>query len=207
MLEFLIQGGVVLIPIVALSVGGVAVIVERLVFFFKIKEKRPDLTNYVLYQLKNGYKETVISELRTNSSPEARLILTGIETENNEVEQLSLKMESQAQKSLNELEKNVPFLASIANISTLLGLLGTVTGMIISFLNIKISGVSDPTVLAGGISQALVTTAAGLTVAIPCLLFYHIYTQIINRLASKMEIAASELLAFFSERGRSQIET
>ena len=74
--------------------------------------------------------------------------------------------------------------------------------MIISFLNLKISGAPDPAVLAGGISQALVTTAAGLGVAIPCLLFYHIYTQIANRLATRMEIAATELSTFLSERER-----
>lgn len=201
-MEFLIQGGVVLIPILILSVGGVAVILERFLFFFRIKEKKPDLTDYIIFQLRNGFKETVLQELKKKNSPEAQLILAGIETENLEVEQISLKMESQALKSLTDLEKNVPYLSSIANISTLLGLLGTVTGMIISFLNIKLSGVSDPAVLAGGISQALVTTAAGLSVAIPCLLFYHVYTQVINRLASRMEITTSELLAFITERER-----
>jgi biopolymer transport protein ExbB len=112
-------------------------------------------------------------------------------------------MESQAMRSADQLEKHVAYLASIANLATLLGLLGTVTGMIVSFLNLKVSGVSDPALLAGGISQALITTAAGLTVAIPSLLFFHVFRQKVNRTLARMEIGASELLTFFSRQKRS----
>ena len=205
MLDILFQGGVVLIPIIALSVFGLAVIIERLVYFLKIKEPRSDLAGYTMGLLRKGYLDAAFRELRRKRSPEASVILAGLEA--NEVrealiEEVKTRMESQAVRTLSDVEKNVPYLASVANIATLLGLFGTVTGMIVSFLNLKISGAPDPAVLAGGISQALVTTAAGLGVAIPCLLFYHIYTQIANRLATRMEIAAAELSAFLSERER-----
>ena len=205
MLNILFQGGLVLIPIIMLSVFGLAVIIERLVYFFKIKEPHSDLAGYTIGLLRRGHTDAALRELRRKHSPEARVILAGLEANEARealIEEVKTRMVSQAVKTLSDVEKNVPYLASAANIATLLGLFGTVTGMIVSFLNLKISGAPDPAVLAGGISQALVTTAAGLGVAIPCLLFYHIYTQIANRIATRMEIVAAELSMFLSERER-----
>ena len=110
------------------------------------------------------------------------------------------RMLAQATRNMVALERHVSYLSSIATIATLLGLLGTVGGMIVSFMNMRASGVSDPTVLAGGISQALITTAAGLSVAIPSLLAYHIFVQITGKAASRMEIAAAELMAYYAGR-------
>ncbi len=204
MLDVLLKGGVVLIPIAVLSVFGLAVILERAVFFLRVKESRANLVEYMIGLLGKGYLEVALRELRQKKSPEAVVILTGLECERMRIEETRLRMESQAMRTMSDLERNVAYLASIANITTLLGLFGTVTGMIVSFLNLQLSGVPDPAVLAGGISQALVTTAAGLGVAIPCLLFYHIYSQVVNRLASRMEIASAELTTYLTERGEAK---
>ncbi len=98
------------------------------------------------------------------------------------------------------------FLSSIANLSTLLGLLGTVTGMLRAFLNLRISGISDPARLAGGISEALITTVGGLCVAIPCLLAFHVFRQRVNRALSRMEIASAELLSLFAREKQLRIK-
>jgi biopolymer transport protein ExbB len=205
LISFLVQGGVVLIPIAALSVIAVALIIQKSVFFLHIRNRYPDLGAYVITDLKAGRARQVLAELEQMSCPEARVLLAGLRARKagQTQELISLHMESQAMRSADELEKFVPYLASIANLATLLGLLGTVTGMIVSFLNLKVSGVSDPALLAGGISQALITTAAGLTVAIPSLLFFHIFRQKVNRTLARMEIAASELLTLFSRQKRS----
>ncbi len=202
MLKLLIQGGVVLIPILALSVIALALIIERILFFYRNREVETDLGVYVVERLKASPIRSVFAELENKKSPEAKVLLAGLlglKARMN-TQGISQRMESQGLRCADELEKNVPYLSSIANLTTLLGLLGTVSGMIISFLNLKVSGISDPALLAGGISQALITTAAGLSVAIPCLLFFHIFRQMVNRNLSRVEIATAELLSFLSKR-------
>jgi biopolymer transport protein ExbB len=206
LISFLVQGGVVLIPILALSVIAVALIIQKSVFFTHIRNMNTDLGAYVIDALRTGKARQVLDELKRMSCPEARVLLAGLlaRKAGHSQQLISLHMESQAMRRADELEKFVPYLASIANLSTLLGLLGTVTGMIVSFLNLKVSGVSDPALLAGGISQALITTAAGLTVAIPALLFFHIFRQKVNRTLARIEISTSELLTFFSRQTRTK---
>jgi len=201
-LAFLVQGGVVLIPIVALSVIAVALIVQKAVYFVQTRESEADLGTYVIAQLRSGKASVALLELESKSSPESRVLLEGLRArkEGQSQETVGMRMESQAKRSAGDLEKNVAYLASIANLATLLGLLGTVAGMIVSFFNLKTSGVSDPALLAGGISQALITTAAGLTVAIPCLLFYHVFRQKVNRTLSQIEIAATDLQSYLSRQ-------
>ena len=191
------QGGVILILIVLLSIAAVALIIERIVYYYSSKESDKNLSDSVIYALSHNETGKIYEKLREKKSPEARVLFTGVGYRNSDIMEIERRMQAQAQKEMVEMEKNVEYLSNIANIATLLGLLGTVTGMIISFLNLKISGVSDPALLAGGISQALITTAAGLSVAIPSLLFYHIFSQIINRTASRMEIYSDDLLAYF----------
>lgn len=201
MLEFLIKGGIVLLPITALSVIALALILERIVYYVRIRRQIPDVGSLVIAELDLGNMGEVLVDLERQGSPEAGVLLEGLRSrlKHDTQQTIRLRMEAQALRSAGELEKNVPYLSSIANLATLLGLLGTVTGMIVSFLNLKDSGIADPALLAGGISQALITTAAGLSVAIPCLLCFHVFRQIANRTISRMEIAISELLSYLSE--------
>ncbi len=200
MVEFILKGGVVLLPIIILSIAALALILERIVFFYRLREPNTDLGGYIVGLLETGNLAKVFLDLEKSGSPEAQVLLAGLIARNSDqnTETINLRMEAQALRHAAALERNIAYLSSIANLSTLLGLLGTVIGMIISFFNLKVSGISDPALLAGGISQALITTAAGLTVAIPCLLFFHIFKQIANRTISRMEIAGSELLSFLA---------
>jgi len=201
LLKFLMKGGIVLLPIAALSVIALALIIERIVHYMRIRERENDLGVTVISELQLGNMGQVLVELEQQRSPEAGVLLEGLRSrlKNDSHQTIRLRMEAQALRRAGELEKNVPYLSSIANLATLLGLLGTVTGMIVSFLNLKDSGIADPALLAGGISQALITTAAGLSVAIPCLLSFHVFRQIVNRTVSRMEIAISELLSYLSQ--------
>jgi len=198
LISFILKGGVVLLPILILSIAGLAIIIERSIKYITIRENTPNLERHIIDYLKNREIDEVDQELRARCSPEALVLYAGFKVRNGTLDNIDRQMESQALRCTAELEKNVPHLSSIANLATLLGLLGTVTGMIISFMNMQTSGISDPAVLAGGISQALITTAAGLSVAIPSLLFHNLFNQAVNRAISRMEIAAAELTSFFS---------
>jgi biopolymer transport protein ExbB len=207
LIAFLVKGGVVLIPIGILSVIALALIAERVVYFAGLRERGDDLHQRVLELVRTGNAAAAFDELERTRTPEARVLLAGLtaRAEGQSDQAAGLRMETQALKHTAELERNVAFLSSIANLSTLLGLLGTVTGMLRAFLNLRISGISDPARLAGGISEALITTVGGLCVAIPCLFAFHLFRQRVNRALSRMEIASAELLALFAREKQLRI--
>ena len=93
-----------------------------------------------------------------------------------------------------ELERNLAVLGTVAIVSPLFGLHGTVTGMINAFTTIALEGTGDPQQLAGGISQALLTTAGGLTIAIPCLIFYQLFDSRVNRYMVEISQVSNEII-------------
>jgi biopolymer transport protein ExbB len=201
MLELIVAGGPVMIPIILLSVLALGLIIERAVAFSRARERRTDLLPWVLGELGKGRGTVLAEELGESPSPEAAVLREGVLARSTAPEERELRMQARAQKELDRLERFLPWLSSLANVETLLGLLGTVTGMIRSFLALRISGIADPAVLAGGISEALITTAAGLMVAIPCLVTYHVLIQAADRITARVETAATELQLFYAQRG------
>jgi biopolymer transport protein ExbB len=208
LIAFLLKGGVVMIPIALLSIIALALIAERVAFFLGIRERGDGLSLRILELVRTGNAAAALDELERTRTPEAQVLLAGLtaRAEGQAAETVSLRMQAQALKNTAELERNVAFLSSIASLSTLLGLLGTVTGMLRAFLNLRISGISDPARLAGGISEALITTVGGLCVAIPCLLAFHVFRQRVNRALSRMEIASAELLSLFAREKQRRIK-
>ena len=197
MLSVLVSGGLLLIPILLLSLAAVALIIERGRCLFRVRVRRKDLLDRTMELLGTRGGPAARAELEGDRSPEAAVLRAGLVSGRASASEREARMEAEAKRRMEEMERRVGFLSSIANLATLLGLLGTVTGMIASFLNMRSTGVSDPAVLAGGISQALVTTAAGLSVAIPSLFSYYLFSQIIGRSATRMEMAAAELKLYF----------
>ncbi len=208
MIAFLLKGGVVMIPIAVLSIVALALIAERIAFFLGIRERGDGLHARIIELVRTGNAPAACDELERTRTPEAKVLLAGLaaRAEGQSGETVGLRMEAQALKHTAALEHNVGFLSSIANLCTLLGLLGTVTGMLRAFLNMRVSGISDPARLAGGISEALITTVAGLSVAIPCLLAFHVFRQRVNSALSRMEIASSELLGLFAREKQLRIK-
>ena len=201
MLDLIVAGGPVMIPILLLSILALGLIIERVAAFVRVREPRADLLGWVLGELGKGRGAVVAEELGGSRSPEAAVLREGVLARTTDPEERDLRMQARAGKELARLERSLPWLSSLASVETLLGLLGTVTGMIRSFLALRLSGVADPAVLAGGISEALITTAAGLIVAIPCLVTYHVLTQAVDRLTARVETAATELQLFYAQRG------
>jgi biopolymer transport protein ExbB len=202
MLDLLIQGGPVMIPIIVLSVAAIALIVDRALLFARVRERRPDLLAWALGEMSHGRAATAAEELGASRSPIAAVLREGILARSLGAEERELRMEARAQGELDRMERFLPYLSSLANIETMLGLLGTVTGMIRSFVNLRLSGIADPGVLAGGIAEALITTAAGLMIAIPCLVAWHVFTQLVDRETASVERAAGEMQLWFASRGR-----
>ncbi len=185
---------VALLPLIILSLVSVSVIIERIVYFFFVREDS-ELTRKAGALYTQGKNDAALDALMNSTSPESALLRYAINNRFILDDLLHARLQIIARNRLALLEKRVAFLAVAANIATLLGLLGTVLGMILVFGAMEQARASDPYILAGGIGQALLTTAAGLMVAIPSLFFHHFFMESIVRRASRMETLMAEILS------------
>ena len=193
MWEIVRAGGWMMGPIILFSVVAVAIILERL---WTLQDRRvlpPDLTKRV-WQLVEGNQvsDKVIEALEQNS-PLGKVLAAGLANRHRSREALMERLEDAGRHVIHELEKFLNTLGTIAGVSPLLGLLGTVGGIIKAFNAINAGGMGDPRLLSGGIAQALITTAAGLCVAIPSLIGYRYLRGRVDRIVIEMEKDAIQL--------------
>lgn len=194
MLEILLSGGWLMIPIVGCSATAMAIILER---FWSLRSKTvipPDLGEQVqAWALSRKLDDAHVQALADNS-PLGRILAAALRNRSRSREIIKESVEDTGRHVMHELERYLNSLGTIAGISPLMGLLGTVIGMIKVFSTILIHGVGDAAQLAGGISQALITTAAGLTVAIPAYFFHRYFIGKVSELVIKMEEQAIALI-------------
>ena len=180
-------GGWLMIPILLSSVIAVAIIAERL---WSLQTKKIAPTSLVA-EVWQWYKSDSLDEGRIDtlsaSSPLGRVLAAGLVNRKYSREVMKETIEDTGRQVVHELERFLNTLGTIAAITPLLGLLGTVVGMIKVFTAIMSHGVGNPAILAGGISEALITTAAGLFVAIPTLIMYRYLRGKVDALVLKME--------------------
>ena len=194
MLELIKAGGVLMWPILICSVISLAIVAER---FWSLQTRRicpKNLVAQVWQWQKNGeLNQKNIQALRTGS-PLGRVLAAGLINRNHDRIIMKETIEEVGRHVAHDLGKFLTTLGTIASISPFLGLLGTVVGMIQMFSSVTTGGLGDPAALAGGISVALITTAAGLTVAIPSLMFYRFFQGKIDELVVVMEQEALKLV-------------
>ena len=194
MFELITAGGWLMVPIMLCSVAALAIIGER---FWILKQEKVLPTNLVaqVWQLhKQGELNPERIKLLRDGSPLGRILAAGLINMHHERDVMKEAIEETGRQVVQELERFLNTLGTIASITPLLGLLGTVIGMIKVFTAITALGVGNPTVLAGGISEALITTAAGLSVAIPSLMFYRYFRGKVDALVLKMEDEALKMV-------------
>jgi biopolymer transport protein ExbB len=194
-LEFLTRGGFLMIPILICSVIGLALIIERLYVYRKLKLDDFTLTGEVSRALEAGDLAEAKNMLAGDQSAGAFVLQEAIVSAGR-VEGSGLKkaLYLAGDGLVRRMEESLRGLATIASITPLLGLLGTVVGMIRAFMQIEAHGANvSAGLLAGGIWEALLTTAAGLTVAIPCLLFHNLFQGRIEWVEGQLSRLAAEL--------------
>lgn len=195
MYELIVEGGWLMLPIILCSIIALAIVVER---FWSLQRKRicpGHLVGQIWSWAKNDELDaTRISGLRS-SSPLGRILAAGLMNMHHDRDIMKESIEETGRHVVAELERFLTTLGTIASIAPLLGLLGTVIGMIKVFTAITTVGVGNPGVLAGGISEALLTTAAGLSVAIPSLMFYRYFRARVDQLVIDMEQESLKLVA------------
>ena len=200
MLELVKAGGWPMIPLLLLGILALAIVVER---FWSLRRKEilpPGLGEEVRAWAGRGQLEAAhIDSLRRNS-PLGEVLAAALDVRNKPREQIRERIEDTGRHVVHRMEKFLNALGSIASAGPLLGLLGTVVGMIQMFLGIQDSGVGDVNALAGGIGKALVCAAAGMIVAIPALLFHRYFRGKVTGYVMEMEQEATALVAALEAR-------
>ncbi|HKK46974.1 MAG TPA: MotA/TolQ/ExbB proton channel family protein [Balneolaceae bacterium] len=195
MLELLTQGGVLMIPIVILSIVAIYVIAER---WRSLNNSRIEVDGFlrtVESMLKDGDRERALTYCDGIDKPLARILKAGIRRLGRPIRDIEDAIGNAGKKEIFHLEKRMNWLATIAGVAPLLGFTGTVTGMIKAFMDIQtLQGNVNPSVLAGGIWEALITTAAGLIVGIIAFGFYNFLLGKINRMVHELENASADFI-------------
>lgn len=194
MLEIIQSGGWMMIPIIIASILALAITVERFWTLRPAQIAPNDLLSRVWGWMKNKQLDSVrIKELR-NSSPLGRVLAAGLINSRHGRQIMKESIEEVASHEIHEMERYLNALGTIAAVAPLMGLLGTVIGMIKVFAEIMVVGTGQASMLAGGISEALVTTAAGLLIAIPALICHRILQRRVDELVVYMEQEAIKLV-------------
>lgn len=184
-----------MLPILLCSIGAVVIIIERFVRLSLSKIFPQDLRQQLINMLfdQGNVNRSQLQRIK-KESPLGDVLATGLLYREYGLESMTMHMQNRASVQIHALEKNINMLGTIGAISPLLGLLGTVLGIISSFLAITEGAMKDPTLLAAGVSQALITTAAGMFVAIPALMAYRFYQRRIVDINAQMEQEAGLLI-------------
>jgi biopolymer transport protein ExbB len=196
MVALIERGGVILIIILVLSVIAAAIIIERLLFFRRIRSDQGTLVNRLKATVAKGHYEEALAICESNPSPITNLSRVGIENRRHSEEVIKSMITDAANMEIPRMERSLSFLGTIAHITPLLGLLGTVTGNIQAFGVLGDFGAvgGNPAVLASGIAEALVTTAAGIIVSIPAIIFYNYLVSKVNHMIIALENRVNELV-------------
>lgn len=200
-MHFLVKGGPVIIPIIAGSIIGLAIILERLWFFRIIARIKPDsFSERIFYYVRQGDPEAAIVFCNEQSRyPLASIFKTGLERWHLTSQEIEKAMEREGNNQALELERYLGALATITGIEPLLGFLGTITGLIKAFMSWERAGANiTVSVLAGGIYEAMITTAMGLIVAIPLFIVYNYFiarTRVVTQEWTDYSLRLSEAIA------------
>lgn len=190
MWEFIKAGGWLMLPLFLCSIAALTISIERFIRLKKSVVAPEKLVADLILRSQSGTL-TVQEQQELFKSPLGQILQKAYMFRYKDAEFAKLQMQTEASVQIATLEKNINFLGTIGAIAPLLGLLGTVLGIIEAFLAVNTGGVTDPAMLATGVSKALITTAAGMIVAIPALIAYRYFQRVVVELVVSMEQSAT----------------
>ncbi len=195
MFDLIQKGGVIMVFIILCSLIAAVVIIERLIYLRRIRVDEDKMISRLRSTLQKGHHDEALSICENNPSPITNLMKVGIENRRYPQHVIKETILDAASLETPRLERYLSALGTVAHITPLLGLLGTVTGNIKAFGVLgQFGAVGDPGVLAKGISEALITTAAGIIVSIPAIIFYNYLVNKVNHIILRMETRVNELV-------------
>lgn len=199
---FLIRGGPAMLALLACSILVVAIIFERVVFLMRQRADAEELVDAIKQRLDAGDVSAAIAECDRKQTALSRILKAGLEREPASKPELNDTLAVALRKYLRPFEQNLAVIGTIAVIAPFIGLFGTVLGIIRAFDDIALRGNSSPAIVAAGVSEALITTAAGLFVAVTAVIFFNFFKNQ-NRVYREDALwAAEELADLLSRRQR-----
>ncbi len=200
--DWIIAGGFTMATLILMSIISIGVVLERLAFFKLVRRATQALRNGIQEAFAKKDYDAVLSQCHSSQSPLAAMIMaeaaSGREAESADAERaMILTMRGE----MARLKQYLPVLATVSSIAPFVGLFGTCKGIITAFSDISTQGMGGPSVIAAGISEALVSTATGLLVAIPALMFYNYFTKGIANLALELESSAFQIYRDLRQQG------
>jgi len=193
-MNYIVQGGFIMVILLVISILAIAIVINRLRFYHRAKVDSGGLLEEALKYIRAGSPAAAVSLCEETPGPLAAVMKAGLSFYGDGAEVMEEAFQSQELKEMPKLEKYLPVLSTIASIATLTGFTGTVTGMIRAFNSIAQAGASSPAIVASGISQALLTTAAGLLIAIPTVIFVRFFESAVDRFANEIDLVTHELI-------------
>lgn len=211
MLKYILNGGEMMWILLGLSVLGLAIIIERWKVFKAAGADVGEMRRDVMRLLEEGRVDEAVERCKQARGPVAALLLVGLgryrkllrlgKVSKEIEESVSRSMEDYAPHVIGRLEKRLGLLLMVGSVSPLVGMCGTVLGMISAFDAMAYAESLGGPVVAAGISTALITTAAGLLIAVPAVVFYYLYSNRVERHTLEIEESATELVDFIHIRG------
>lgn len=208
MLKYIFDGGFMMYPLLFMSILGFAVMIDRFCAFRSARRDTKLLRANILKALEEYRVDDAIAECEKTGGPLAAVLLVGLmkfqklEFSGRSVNEISdivrKSMEDYAPQAIGVLDRNISTLPIVASLSPLLGMTGTVTGMIGSFNAMASSTTLEATTVSAGISEALITTAAGLIIAMPSVIAYNIFARKVDAYSAEMENAVTEIVDFIA---------
>lgn len=206
LLELFLKGGMVMWPILLCSLITVAVIVEKYILLKQANVNPKQLMSKIRAALSRNDIMSAVEACNSVKAPVGNILKHGVLNYKNGAQAVKEAIEQAGKEEIFHLEKRLSVLANMAGVAPMLGFLGTVTGMIAAFQTIeRLGGNVNPSVLAGGIWEAMLTTAFGLVVGIPALYFYNFFVAKVNRFVFEIENSAEEFLSLVKS-GQSEEE-
>ena len=200
MLTIMTKGGPLMWFILISAILAIAVFFERLFHYHRAQIHTTDFVNGILNSLKHGNIREAIDTCKHTAGPVSEVVEAAVNNHDRSREEIREAVQDAGRTEVTRLERNLPILATIAQVTPLIGFLGTVWGMIQVFMVIEKTQATTAGQLAGGVWQALLTTAGGLVVAIPSYIAYNYLVSRVQNLVLDMEKAANETVQYLARR-------
>ncbi|MDI3547630.1 MAG: biopolymer transport protein ExbB [Halanaerobiales bacterium] len=204
---FLALGGPTAIPLLIASIFSVAVILEKIFFFLRYRDSSFRLIKKIELLVEQNDILTALNELKGEKGPNAKLLATALSHHSEDPARIREVLQAVGEDEIKKMEKHLPILDVVSMISPLLGLLGTVLGIISSFNILGAAvGTANPNQVSAGIAAALISTALGLIIAIPSAIFYSYFTNKVAAKAHEMNLSMVDIMDVVGNRGDSDVQ-
>lgn len=197
LLDLMMKGGVIMIPIILLSIFSIYIFIERIVYIRKLSLIDEGLVVNVLNDIKGGEKNNALLHARNNEASIGRILESGLEKIGKPVSEVERNLETTTNLEITKMEKNTGYLGIIAGIAPMLGFIGTISGVIKIFYNISLADNISIGIIAGGLYQKMICSGAGLIVGVLAYAAYHYLQMMIDRYTIRLQESLIQFLKVF----------